>query len=54
MQPDGTLQPEAETGEDIIVASPRDARLRSKDQSGRSGQNDLIIAEEQDPKERSS
>jgi hypothetical protein len=54
MQPDGTLQPEAETGEDIIIASPRDARLRSKDQSGRSVQNDLIIADEQDPAERSS
>jgi hypothetical protein len=53
MQPDGTLQPEAETGEDIIIASPRDTRSRLKDQ-GRSGQSDLIIADERDPSEGSS
>ena len=49
MQPDGTLLPERDTGEDIIVASARDARMRSKDGHARSGQNDLIIAEDKEP-----
>ena len=53
MQPDGTLQPEPEAGEDIIIASPRDIRQRSKDKSGKTGLSDLIIAEERDPAEGS-
>jgi len=53
MQPDGTLLPEKETGEDIIVASARDARSRYKDQHQRSGQSDLIIAEDKEPAEDS-
>ena len=51
MQPDGTLQPEKEFGEDIIIASARDARSRYKDQHQRSGHNDLIIAEDKEPAE---
>lgn len=53
MQPDGTLQPEKETGDDIIVASARDARMRYKDQHQRSGSSDLIIAEDKEPSEDS-
>jgi len=51
MQPDGTLQPEKESGEEIIIASARDARMRYKDQHQRSGSNDLIIAEDKEPSE---
>ena len=51
MQPDGTLQPEKEFGDDIIIASARDARSRYKDQHQRSGHNDLIIAEDKEPSE---
>ena len=51
MQPDGTLQPEKETGEEIIIASARDARMRTKDQHQRSGTNDLIIAEDRESSE---
>lgn len=53
MQPDGTLQPEKESGGEIIIASARDARMRYKDQHQRSGQNDLIIAEDKEPSEDS-
>lgn len=53
MQPDGTLQPEKDMGEDIIIASARDARSRYKDQHQRSGQSDLIIAEDKEPTEDS-
>ncbi|MDD3574672.1 MAG: hypothetical protein PHD71_06505 [Methanospirillum sp.] len=51
MQPDGTLQPEKEFGDDIIIASARDAMARYKDQHQRSGHNDLIIAEDKEPSE---
>lgn len=54
MQPDGTLQPERETGDDIIIASARDARMRAgRDNTGRTGQNELIIAEDKDPADSS-
>lgn len=53
MQPDGTLQPEKEMGEEIIIASARDARTRYKDQHQRSGSNTLIIAEDKEPAEDS-
>jgi hypothetical protein len=45
MQPDGTLAPVRDNGEDIIIASARDARPRGKDGSDRS-RSDLIIAED--------
>lgn len=44
MQPDGTLKPVRDTGEDIIIASARDARFR-KD-SAEKPQSELIIAED--------
>lgn len=53
MQPDGTLLPEKDMGDDIIVASARTARMKAKDNQGRPGQNDLIIAEDKDPAEGS-
>ena len=40
-------------GDDIIVASARTARMKAKDNQGRPGQNDLIIAEDKDPAEGS-
>ncbi|MDD1728762.1 MAG: hypothetical protein LUQ50_06795 [Methanospirillum sp.] len=48
MQPDGTLAPVRDIGEDIIIASPRDARQRGKDGSGNRNRSDLIIAEDVD------
>ena len=53
MQPDGTLQPEKDMGDEIIIASARSNRMRSKDFQSKSGQNDLIIAEDKDPAEGS-
>nr|WP_319539800.1 hypothetical protein [uncultured Methanospirillum sp.] len=51
MQPDGTLAPVRDTGDDIIIASARDARLKGKD-GGDRNRSDLIIAEDVDPKEQ--
>ncbi|PWR71926.1 DUF7518 family protein [Methanospirillum lacunae] len=51
MQPDGTLAPVRDTGEDIIIASARDARLKGKD-GGDRNRSDLIIAEDVDPTEK--
>lgn len=52
MQPDGTLLPEKDMGEDIIIASARNPRLNAKGSQGRT-QSDLIIAEDKDPAEGS-
>jgi hypothetical protein len=51
MQPDGTLAPVRDTGEDIIIASARDARMKGKD-GGERTRSDLIIAEDVDPTEK--
>jgi hypothetical protein len=51
MQPDGTLAPVRDIGEDIIIASARDARSRGKDGSDRS-RSDLIIAEDTEQTEQ--
>jgi hypothetical protein len=51
MQPDGTLAPEREIGDDIIVASARDARSRSKNGYERN-QSNLIIAEDAEQTEQ--
>lgn len=51
MQPDGTLAPVKEHGDDIIIASARDARLRGKD-GGDRNRSDLIIADDVDPAEQ--
>ena len=53
MQPDGTLLPERDMGDDIIIASARNGRIRSKDSQGRPTQNDVIIAEDRNPAEDS-
>ena len=45
MQPDGTLAPEQEIGDDIIIASAQNARSRGKDGNERT-RSDLIIAED--------
>ncbi len=44
MQPDGTLKPERESGEAIIVASGLDARAKARNSRR---QNDVIVAEEE-------
>jgi uncharacterized coiled-coil protein SlyX len=46
MQPDGTLAPVRDTGDDIIIASARDNRGRGKDGGGEKNRSDLIIAED--------
>jgi len=51
MQPDGTLAPVRERGEDIIVASARDTRLRGRD-GGDRNRSDLIIADDVDSAEQ--
>jgi hypothetical protein len=51
MQPDGTLAPVRDTGDDIIIASARDARSRGKD-GGDRNRSELIIAEDVDPTEQ--
>lgn len=52
MQPDGTLAPAREIGDDIIIASARDARSKGgKDTNGRS-RSDLIIAEDAEQTEQ--
>ena len=51
MQPDGTLAPVRDTGDDIIIASARDARFRGKE-GGDRNRSDLIIAEDTDPTEQ--
>jgi hypothetical protein len=51
MQPDGTLAPDKEYGDDIIIASPRDVRQRGKDAGDRNRGN-LIIADDVDPSEQ--
>ncbi len=47
MQSDGTLAPMRDTGDDIIIASARDARNRGKD-GGDRNRSDLIIADDVD------
>ncbi|PKL59328.1 MAG: hypothetical protein CVV33_08405 [Methanomicrobiales archaeon HGW-Methanomicrobiales-4] len=51
MQPDGTLAPVRDIGEDIIIASARDSRSRGKEGSERV-RSDLIIAEDTDQTEQ--
>lgn len=51
MQPDGTLAPVRDTGDDIIIASARDARNRGKE-GGDRNRSDLIIAEDVEQKEQ--
>jgi hypothetical protein len=51
MQPDGTLAPVRDIGEDIIIASARDSRSRGKEGSERI-RSDLIIAEDTDQPEQ--
>ena len=51
MQPDGTLAPVRDIGEDIIIASARDSRSRGKEGSERI-RSDLIIAEDADQTEQ--
>jgi len=51
MQPDGTLAPVRDSGEDIIIASARDARSRGKEGSERT-RSDLIIAEDTEQPEK--
>lgn len=52
MQPDGTLAPVRDTGDDIIIASARDARNRGKDSNGDRNRGDLIIAEDAEQTEQ--
>ncbi len=52
MQPDGTLAPVRDTGDDIIVASARDIRNRGKDANGDRNRSDLIIAEDVEQSEQ--
>jgi len=51
MQPDGTLAPVREMGEDIIIASPRDGRPRGRDGAERA-RGELIIADDAEPTEQ--
>ncbi|HWQ65581.1 MAG TPA: hypothetical protein VN372_01805 [Methanospirillum sp.] len=49
MQPDGTLAPVKDTGEDIIIAT---AHPKGKDKVDRQNRSELIIAEDQEPTDR--
>lgn len=51
MQPDGTLAPVRERGEDIIIASARDARMRGREGNDRN-RGDLIIADDEEQPEQ--